>query len=71
MRELESRLDELQSRPGIKSLEEGNKENTETIQSESNSASPALVNDDTWMYRARSYIQREAGSLRKSHGRII
>ena len=63
MRELESRLDELQSRMGMKSLEEGNKENTEAIQSEFNSALSALVTNDTWMYRTRSCIQREAGSL--------
>ena len=37
VRELESRLDELRSKTEIKPLEDGNKENTEAIQSKLNS----------------------------------
>ena len=42
VRELESKLDELRSRTEIKSLEEGNKENTEAIQGKINSFNSEL-----------------------------
>ena len=67
LRELESRLGELQVKTEIKSLEEGNKENTEAIQSKLKSFRDIKPIGDVvikiLLYRPWSCVQGEAGSL--------